>query len=106
MPNQLKAHVFVCTNERPPGSLRGCCKGKNSEQLVQQLKEGLAKAGIRNEVRAQKAGCLDVCEYGPAIVIYPENVWYGNVQPEDIAEIIDSHLVNKKPVERLKIPGK
>ena len=106
MPQQLKAHVFVCTNERPPGSPRGCCKEKNSERLVQLLKDGLIQAGIRAEVRAQKAGCLDVCEYGPAIVIYPDNVWYGKVQPEDVAEIIDSHLLNKNPIERLRIPGK
>lgn len=106
MPQPLKAHVFICTNERPPGSPRGCCKEKNSEQLIQLFKEGLAKAGLKMEIRAQRAGCLDVCEYGPAVVIYPDNIWYGKVQPEDVAEIIDSHLLNNKPIKRLQIPGK
>jgi (2Fe-2S) ferredoxin len=106
VPQKLTSHVFVCTNERPPGSARGCCKDKKSEQLLQQFKEALAKAGIKKEIRAQKAGCLDVCEFGPAIVIYPDNIWYGNVQPEDIDEIINSHLLNNKPIERLRIPGK
>jgi (2Fe-2S) ferredoxin len=103
---KLKAHIFVCTNERPPGHPRGCCKEKNSEALVQLFKQELSKAGLNKQVRAQKAGCLDTCEFGPAIVIYPDNVWYGNVKPEDVAEIVHSHVVNGKPVERLKIPEK
>jgi (2Fe-2S) ferredoxin len=44
--------------------------------------------------------------YGPAVVVYPDNVWYGNVRMEDIAEMIESHIVNKIPVQRLLIPGK
>jgi (2Fe-2S) ferredoxin len=106
MPQKLKAHIFICTNERPPGSPRGCCKEKNSDNLIQQFKEGLARAGVRGEVRAQRAGCLDVCELGPAVVVYPDNIWYGKVQSEDIAEIVSSHIINKVPVKRLLIPGK
>ena len=103
---KLKAHVFVCTNERPSGHPRGCCKGKNSEKLVQAFKEEIAKAGMSKEIRAQRAGCLDTCEFGPSVVVYPEGVWYGHVQPEDVLEIVQSHLKEGKPVERLKIPGK
>jgi (2Fe-2S) ferredoxin len=103
---KLKSHIFVCTNERPPGHPRGCCKEKKSEELVQLFKQELSKVGIRREVRAQKAGCLDVCEFGPAIVVYPDNVWYGNVTPEDVPEIVRSHIIEGKPVERLRIPGK
>jgi len=102
----LKAHVFICTNERPPGHVRGCCQQKKSEQLVQLFKQELVKAGIQKEVRAQKAGCLDVCEFGPAIVVYPEAIWYGKVTPEDIPEIVQSHIIGGTPVHRLKIPGK
>ncbi len=103
---KLKAHIFICTNERPPGHPRGCCKAKNSEQLIPLFKQELAKAGLAKEVRAQKAGCLDACEFGPAIVVYPDNVWYGNVTPSDVAEIVQSHIVGGHPVERLKMPGK
>ena len=103
---KLKAHVFICTNERPEGHPRGCCKAKNSEGLIQVFKQEVAKAGLAKHVRAQRAGCLDTCEFGPAVVIYPDNVWYGPVQPTDVAEIVQSHLVEGKPVERLRIPGK
>ena len=105
-PIKLKAHVLVCTNERPPGHPRGCCKEKNSEELVQLFKQELAKAGLGKQVRAQKAGCLDVCEFGAALVIYPDNVWYGNVKAEDVPEIVKSHILGGQPVDRLKIPGK
>lgn len=103
---KLRAHVFVCTNERPAGHPRGCCKTKNSEGLVQLFKEEIAKAGLNKQIRAQKAGCLDVCEFGPTLVVYPDGIWYGRVQPEDVQEIVKSHLQDGKPVERLRIPGK
>jgi (2Fe-2S) ferredoxin len=103
---KLKAHIFVCTNERPSGHPRGCCKEKKSEELIPLFKQELAKAGFTFNVRAQRSGCLDVCEFGPSLVVYPEGVWYGNVKPEDVAEIVKSHIGEGKPVERLKIPGK
>ncbi|MDR3607561.1 MAG: (2Fe-2S) ferredoxin domain-containing protein [Oligoflexia bacterium] len=102
---KLKAHIFICTNERPPGHPRGCCKEKNSEALVSGFKEEFARRGLAGEVRAQRAGCLDTCEYGPSIVVYPDNLWYGPVQPADIAEIVES-VISGAPVERLRIPGK
>jgi (2Fe-2S) ferredoxin len=61
---------------------------------------GLNGAG---KIRVQRAGCLDRCEEGPTCVVYPEGVWYTFVDEEDIDEIIDSHLVNGKAVDRLKI---
>ena len=103
---KLTAHIFVCTNERPEGHPRGCCKSKNSEALVQAFKEELAKTGMRAKVRAQKAGCLDTCEFGPSVVIYPEGVWYGKVQLSDIPEIVQSLMIGGKKVERLLMPGK
>ena len=103
---KLKSHIFVCTNQRPEGHPRGCCQSKNSERLVQSFKQELSRAGLAQEVRAQKSGCLDACEFGPAVVVYPEGVWYGQVQPQDIAESVESHIIHGKPVERLKIPGK
>ncbi len=103
---KLKFHVFVCTNERPAGHPRGCCKTKGSEELVQRFKQEIAKHGLAGQVRAQKAGCLDTCEFGPSVVIYPDNAWYGPVQVGDVTEIVESHLVKGLPVERLKIRGK
>ena len=73
---------------------------------MQLFKQELSKTGLKGEVRAQKAGCLDTCEFGPTVVIYPDGVWYGRVQASDVAEIVQSHLIQGKPLERLKIPGK
>ena len=103
---KLKSHIFVCTNQRPEGHPRGCCQSKNSEDLIKAFKQGLSQVGLSQEVRAQKSGCLDVCEFGPAVVIYPEGIWYGKVSAEDVSEIVQSHLLNGQPVERLRIPGK
>ncbi|HUP57007.1 MAG TPA: (2Fe-2S) ferredoxin domain-containing protein [Bdellovibrionota bacterium] len=103
---KLRSHVFVCTNERPPGSPRGCCKERGSEALVKLFKDELSRRGIKGEIRAQKSGCLDTCEFGPSVVVYPEGTWYGRVTPADVAEIVESHLVGGKPVDRLRIPGK
>jgi (2Fe-2S) ferredoxin len=103
---KLKHHVFVCTNERPAGHPRGSCKEKGSEALIQAFKEEVARQGLQSEVRAQKSGCLDTCEYGTSVTVYPGGVWYGKVTVADIAEIVESHLKSGKPVERLRVPGK
>ena len=103
---KLSHHIFICTNERPEGHIRGCCSRKGSENLVQLFKEGLLKRGLKSEVRAQKAGCLDTCENGPTVVVYPEGIWYGKVKPEDVSEIIEKHIVGGQPIERLRIAEK
>jgi (2Fe-2S) ferredoxin len=103
---KLRHHVFVCLNERPAGHPRGCCKSRGAEELLQAFKTEVARAGLSAEVRAQKAGCLDTCERGPSVVVYPEGVWYARVAPADAAEIVKSHLVEGRPVERLRMDGK
>jgi (2Fe-2S) ferredoxin len=60
-------------------------------------------AGLAGRVRINKSLCLDQCEHGPTVVVYPEAVWYGNVKPEDAEEIVAEHLVGGRPVERLRI---
>jgi len=103
---RLERHIFVCINERPEGHPRGCCKRKGSDALVDLFKKELAKHGLRNRVRTNRAGCLDTCEVGPSVVVYPDGVWYCGVRPEDVAEIVASHIVGGRPVERLKTPGR
>ena len=72
-------------------------------ELVKLFKKKLKDKQLHTEIRAQRAGCLDACDFGPAMVVYPEGVFYGGVKPEDIDEIIDSHLINNIPLERLII---
>lgn len=96
-------HIFICTNQRPPANPRGCCDPAGLGNLQLLFKKELAARGLKDTVRANKAGCLDQCEHGPTVVVYPAAVWYGGVQPEDVREIIESHLVNKIPVARLQL---
>lgn len=97
-------HVFVCTNERAAGHPRGCCKSKNGVEVRDQLKKELTALGLSKLIRANNAGCLDQCEHGVTIVVYPEQVWYGGVTVNDVTEIIERHLIGGEVVERLLIP--
>jgi (2Fe-2S) ferredoxin len=98
-------HVFVCTNERPDGHPRGCCKRRGSEKLRDYMKARAKEVGLK-DVRINSAGCLDRCELGPTMVIYPEGVWYSPKTTEDIDEILATHLVAGARVKRLMLkPG-
>jgi (2Fe-2S) ferredoxin len=97
---KFEKHVFVCGNQRPPGSPRGCCDP--SGQAL--FKQKLAKLGLKGKIRANQSGCLDQCEHGPNLVVYPDAVWYGHVTESDVDEIIESHILGGKPVERLRLP--
>jgi len=96
-------HIFVCENVRPSDDPRGCCAAKGSVEIREALKAETKKHGLKGVVRVNKAGCLDQCSQGPAIVVYPEGVWYGHVTIDDVTEIVDSHILKGEPVERLRI---
>jgi (2Fe-2S) ferredoxin len=98
-------HVFVCTNRRPPDNPKGCCALKGSEAVLDRFKEELHQRGLKGRMRANAAGCLDACAFGTSVVVYPEGVWYGGVKVEDVVEIIESHLLGNRPVERLRMKG-
>lgn len=97
-----KKHIFVCTNQRPEGS-RVCCGEKAGLALVAAFKKEIKDRNINAEIRAQKAGCLETCELGPSVVIYPEGVFYGRVQLSDVNEIVNEHIENDRIVERLRM---
>jgi (2Fe-2S) ferredoxin len=99
----FERHVFVCHNTRPEGAPRVSCTADGKSDLHTALQQLVKAAGLGRRVRINKSGCLDQCEHGPMMVVYPEAVWYGNVQPEDAAEIVDQHLVGGRPVERLRV---
>jgi (2Fe-2S) ferredoxin len=98
----FEAHVFVCCNRRPDGHRRGSCAAKGSEALRDYMKARAKELGLRR-VRVNMAGCLDRCEFGPTLVIYPEGVWYKAETKEDIDEILAAHLVAGGRVQRLML---
>ena len=100
MPPPFERHLFVCTNLREPNNPKGSCSAKGSEELPLAFKQALDARGVKG-MRINKAGCLDACERGCAVVVYPEGVWYGGVTKGDVEQIVAEHLVGGKPVERL-----
>jgi (2Fe-2S) ferredoxin len=96
------AHVFCCTNKRPAGHPRGCCSDKGSEELRDYMKSRAKDLGLK-KVRINNAGCLDRCELGPSVVIYPEGIWYQVATKEDVDEVLQKHLVEGGRVERLML---
>ena len=103
--SHYQRHVFFCCNQRAADDPRGCCAAKGSVRVRDYAKEKVKALGLagKGKVRINQAGCLDRCEEGPVIVVYPEEVWYTYVDKDDIDEIIEEHLVNGRVVDRLRI---
>lgn len=101
-PPYYRAHVFVCCNRRPDGHKRGSCAARGSEALRDYMKARAKELGLRG-VRVNSAGCLDRCEFGPTVVIYPEGVWYSPKTREDVDEILAAQLVRGGRVRRLML---
>ncbi len=100
----FKHHVFFCTNLREDG--QECCqKSGNALTMRDYVKSDIKQRGLAGKggIRVNTAGCLDRCEEGPVLVVYPEETWYTYVDKDDLDEIIEEHLVNGRPVSRLKI---
>ena len=97
-------HLFVCCNQREPGHARGCCDPEGNQALKDALKKEMKQRGLGATVRVNEAGCLDQCEFGPTLVIYPQQIWYGNVKPSDVPRIVDETLVAGRIIPELKIP--
>jgi (2Fe-2S) ferredoxin len=98
-------HIFFCTNDRGADAERPSCNQCGSAQMREYAKLRMKQMGLTGpgQVRVNQSGCMDRCEEGPVCVVYPEAIWYTYVDETDVDEIIDSHLVGGKPVERLKI---
>jgi (2Fe-2S) ferredoxin len=96
-------HVFFCLNQREGGE--ACCADHDAKSMRDHAKQRIKELKLAGKggVRINQAGCLDRCQEGPVIVVYPEGVWYTYVDQEDVDEIIDEHLVNGRVVERLRI---
>ena len=97
----FKHHLFFCLNERSNGE--NCCAQHNAFELFTYAKNRIKELGLSGagKIRVNKAGCLVACNLGPVMVIYPEGIWYTFIDTDDIEEIIQSHLIKGKSVERL-----
>ena len=96
-------HIFVCGNVRVDGHPRGSCDPGGRKSLKDAFKKALKQAGVAATTRANDAGCLDQCEHGPTVVIYPQRIWYGPVGPEDVPRIVSKTIVEGEILEDLRI---
>jgi (2Fe-2S) ferredoxin len=101
--SHFKYHVFLCCNQRDAGE--DCCNNHGASDMRAYAKDRVKALGkqIPDRVRINTAGCLDRCDKGPVLVVYPEATWYTYVDKDDIDEIIDEHLLHGRVVERLKV---
>ena len=95
-------HIFICTNQRAgkPGE-KPSCGETHGMAVVEAFKSKLKAKKLSINVRAQRAGCLDICTYGQTIAVYPEGIFYVGVEVKDVDEIIEEHIINNRPVQRL-----
>ena len=96
-------HVFVCCNRRPDGHPRGSCAAKGSERLRDYMKARAKELRIPR-IRINSSGCLDRCELGPCVVIYPEGVWYRLASTEDVDAVLERHVIAGERVLHLLLP--
>jgi (2Fe-2S) ferredoxin len=100
---KFTSHIFVCCNRREPGHDRGCCDPDGAERLRNAFKAELNRRGLGPLVRANKSGCLDQCEHGPTVVIYPQQIWYGHVTVADVPRIVEETIVHGRVLPDLVI---
>jgi (2Fe-2S) ferredoxin len=103
-------HVFFCLNVREikaGEAPRACCGGAAAVSAQQHAKKRIKALGLNGagQVRINQAGCLDRCEQGPCLVVYPQGTWYSYVDNADIDAIVDEHIVGGQVVTRLEIPA-
>jgi (2Fe-2S) ferredoxin len=97
-------HVFICTNQRPPGHPKSSCTDRGAQDLVAEFGRLLEEREAFGRIKITRSGCLGPCELGPSVLVYPEGVMYAGVHMNDVAEIFDQHLLGGRPVERLLAP--
>lgn len=104
MMSKYERHIFICTNRRDENNSKGCCARHGAEEIKSAFKKAVSRKGLKGRVRANQAGCLDACSFGPAVVVYPEGIWYRVPSPEDAVEIVEKHLIKGEVIDRLLIP--
>ena len=87
-PAPYRKFVCVCTNTRDDGRPACANSGRDNDAVWTALKEGVAKAGLKGQVRVTRSGCLGLCEHGPNILTYPEGRWHSKVSLSDAPALL------------------
>jgi (2Fe-2S) ferredoxin len=103
-PLYFRAHLFVCCNRRPDGHARGSCAARGSERLRDYMKARAKELGLAG-LRVNTAMCLDRCEQGPCLVIYPEGIWYKIETTSDVDAVLERHVLAGGRVPGLLLPA-
>ncbi|MDF2500187.1 MAG: ferredoxin, 2Fe-2S [Anaerosporomusa subterranea] len=101
--NKPNRHIFVCTSSRPTGQQKGMCLTKEGVNVMMKFMEAIEERDLGGDVAITNTGCFGLCEQGPIVVVYPDNVWYKKVSADDVEEIMDKHIEGGEPVTRLLI---
>ena len=103
MMTRFVKHLFFCNNDRGPGNPKGSCAQSGASELINYAKKRSHELGLRGKIRINKAGCLDACHHGPAVVVYPEDFWYAPKTIGDIEEILQKTVLENTVINRLLI---
>ena len=101
MNSKFDKHIFICTNDRGSDHPRGDCVRCGGLDIRMRFVHLINKNGLKGKVRANKSGCLDVCEIGPAVVIYPQNIWYTGISIDNVDEIFEKSILKNEVVKHL-----
>ena len=99
----FEKHIFICCNQREAGHPRGSCDPDADDGLQKAFKQALADRDLQRRMRANKSGCLDQCEHGPNVVVYPDGVWYHSCTPEVLERVVSEHLLGGEVVEEFRL---
>ena len=97
-----KHHIFVCSSSRLNGEIKGYCASSEGLEIIENFVEEVQDRELDSEVMVTNTGCLGMCSMGPVVMIYPDGIWYGKVEADDVEEIMDA-LEEGRPLERLML---
>jgi len=104
MPKPEK-HVFVCTQSRPEGHPRGSCQEKGGAGIAEEFWFQLQGRNLLGKIALTTTGCFGPCGIGPNVLVYPDGVLYSSVTRDDVAAIVEQHLLGNEVVTRLQAPS-
>jgi (2Fe-2S) ferredoxin len=97
-------HILVCTQTRPPDHPRGSCSANGSKEVFMRFMMETARLNLVFKLIVTESSCMGPCAFGPTVVVYPDGIWYQKVSANDVAEILEQHIMKGQPVQRLLLP--